>query len=57
VAVAFGQDSAKPVCGVLPAPELLDELPPDELLPEELLPEELPPLLEDPAAAGPATTP
>ena len=89
MAVAVGQESARPVCGAVLAPELLDEPPPDELLPEELLPEELPPeelpleeaapeelpldtpplellelleespplLLEDPAAAGPATRP
>jgi hypothetical protein len=37
-----GQESAKPVCGAVLAPELLVELPPDELLPEELPPEELP---------------
>jgi protein TonB len=90
VAVAVGQESARPVCGAVLAPELLDEPPPDELLPEELPPEELPLeeaapeelpldtpplevlellellelleespplLLEDPAAAGPATRP
>ena len=43
VAVAVGQERARPVCGAVLAPELLDEPPPDELLPEELLPEELPP--------------
>jgi hypothetical protein len=37
-----GQESARPVCGAVLAPELLDEPPPDELLPEELPPEELP---------------
>jgi hypothetical protein len=41
VAVAVGQESARPICGVVLAPELLDEPPPDEL-PEELAPEELP---------------
>ena len=84
MAVAVGQERARPVCGAVLAPELLDEPPPDELLPEELPPEELPLeeaapeelpldtpplellelleespplLLEDPAAAGPATRP
>jgi hypothetical protein len=42
VAFAVGQESARPVCAAVLAPELLDEPPPDELLPEEPLPEELP---------------
>jgi hypothetical protein len=47
VAVAVGQDSARPNCGAVLAPELLEEPAPEELLPEELpleavAPEELP---------------
>jgi hypothetical protein len=48
VAVAVGQESTRPVRGAVPAPELLEALPPDEPLPEALpldewLPDELPP--------------
>ena len=41
----MGQESARPICGAVLAPELPEELPPDELLAGELPPEELP--LED----------
>jgi hypothetical protein len=45
VAVAVGQESARPICGTVPAPELLVELLPEELELEEVAPEE--PLLDE----------
>jgi hypothetical protein len=63
VAVAVGQESTRPVRGAVPAPELLEALPPDEPLPEalpleewlpdELPPDELPPEPEEPALDTP----